>query len=154
MPHGADTGSANTSGSRDLERPQTGEASRATILVVDDSPIVLEVVRDILEERGFRVETTDAPLDCIELIGKLRPDVLVLDIAMPELDGLQLLSLVRSNRLHDCVVLLYSDRDRAELTATIRASGADGGAVKTADCGELVSVLESVLSTRRRMRMG
>ncbi|PRQ05869.1 Adenylate cyclase 2 [Enhygromyxa salina] len=118
---------------------------RGSVLIVDDSPIVLEIVREILEERGFEVETTDAPLECTELVEKIRPDVLVLDIGMPELDGPSLLSIIRRNHIHDCPVLLYSDCSRPELIQTIRASGADGGAVKNPGCTELLSVLESLL---------
>ncbi|MCA9685330.1 MAG: response regulator [Myxococcales bacterium] len=125
---------------------------RATILVVDDSPIALEVVADVLENRGFHVETTEQPLECRDLLTRLRPDLLVLDISMPALDGPSLLRLIHEDRGHDCPILLYSDRSRAELAATIRASGADGGAVKTPDCGELVSVIESVLTKHRRGR--
>ncbi|NVB39122.1 response regulator [Pseudenhygromyxa sp. WMMC2535] len=125
---------------------------QATILVVDDSPITLEVVSEVLGEQGYRVETIDEPLECREKIAELRPDVLVLDITMPALDGPSLLRLIHEDRRHDCPVLLFSDRSRSELTATIRACGADGGAVKTPDCGELVEVIGSVLASRRRAR--
>lgn len=120
-----------------------------TILIVDDSPIVLDVARDALEARGYRVETSDAPLECERLIERFSPDALVLDIEMPELDGISLLKLIRRKQPQGCVVLLFSDCPHAELSAVVRTSGADGGANKTPDCGELISVLESVLRARR-----
>ena len=120
-----------------------------TILVVDDSPIALDIVADALEERGYRVETTDAPLECTRLLAEVEPDVLVVDIEMPVLDGPSLLQLIRAKNIHDCVVLLFSDRSHAELAATIRACGADGGAKKTPDCEELVAVIETKLARRR-----
>jgi DNA-binding response OmpR family regulator len=125
-------------------------AGATKVLVVDDSPITLEVVYDVLAAYGFVVETTSEPCECTNLLVEFQPDVLVLDIAMPVLDGISLLRMIQRNRTHNCLVLLFSDRDRAELVATIRACGADGGAVKTPDCGELVSVLNSVLLSRSR----
>lgn len=122
-----------------------------TILVVDDSPIALDIVADALETKGYRVETTEDPLECSRMLAEVEPDVLVVDIEMPVLDGPELLKLIRQKNIHDCVVLLFSDRSHAELAATIRACGADGGAKKTPDCGELLSVIESKLARRRRV---
>jgi CheY-like chemotaxis protein len=124
--------------------------SRATVLVVDDSPIVLDIVREALEARGYRVETTDDPLECERMFSEVEPDVLVVDIEMPVLDGASLIRLIHRKRLHPCVALLFSDRSHAELTATIRACEADGGAKKTPDCGALISLIDSKLATRRR----
>ena len=121
----------------------------ATILVVDDSPLVLDIVASALEERGYKVETTEDPLDCERLLAELEPDVLVVDIEMPVLDGPSLVRLIQRKRLHRCIALLFSDRSHSELTATIRACQADGGAKKTPDCGELIAVIESRLASRR-----
>jgi DNA-binding response OmpR family regulator len=121
-----------------------------TVLIVDDSSIALDVARDALEASGYLVETSDAPLDCERLLERLHPDALILDIEMPQLDGVSLLKLIRQKHLHECVVLLFSDRSHAELSALVRASGADGGATKTPDCGELIAVLDSVLRARHR----
>jgi two-component system response regulator MprA len=123
---------------------------RATIVVVDDSPLVLDIVRDTLEERGYRVETTADPLDCERLITEVRPDVIVVDIEMPVLDGPSLVRLIQRKRMHHGIALLFSERSHAELAATIRACEADGGAKKTPDCGELLAVIESKLASRRR----
>jgi CheY-like chemotaxis protein len=124
--------------------------SQATVLVVDDSALVLEIVRDALEARGYRVETTSDPLECERMFAEVEPDVLVVDIEMPVLDGASLIRLIHRKRLHRCVALLFSDRSHAELTATIRACEADGGAKKTPDCGDLISLIDSKLSKRRK----
>lgn len=123
---------------------------RATILVVDDSPVVLDIVSGALEGRGYRVEATEDPLECERMISEIKPDVLVVDIEMPVLDGPSLVRLIQRRRLHRCIALLFSDRSHAELAATIRACQADGGAKKTPDCGELISVIESKLASSRR----
>jgi CheY-like chemotaxis protein len=124
--------------------------SQATVLVVDDSALVLDVVREALEARGYRVATTNDPLECERMFTEVEPDVLVVDIEMPVLDGASLIRLIQRKRLHRCVALLFSDRSHAELTATIRACEADGGAKKTPDCGDLISLIDSKLAKRRR----
>ena len=120
------------------------------ILVIDDSQICLELVSDALEDAGFAVETSAKPLGSSRLIVELRPDVVVIDIGMPALDGATLVQIIQRNHVHNCPVLLHTDRARAELTATIRASGADGGAIKSPDSAELIEVIQSVLSRWRR----
>lgn len=127
--------------------------SRATILVVDDSPLVLDIVRDALEEQGYGVVTTGSPLDCRRMLEEHQPDVLVVDISMPVLDGPTLLRLVRRKSAHNCFVLLFSDRAHAELVATIHACGADGGAKKTPDCRELISAIEGCLARSRPLHI-
>ena len=126
---------------------------RATILVVDDSELILDIVRDALEDRGYRVHTTSSPLDCKRMLEEHQPVVLVVDIEMPVLDGPALLGLVRRRRVHDCIVLLFSDRSHTQLSATIRACGADGGAKKTPDCDELIAAIEASLRTPQRQVM-
>ncbi|NVB38245.1 response regulator [Pseudenhygromyxa sp. WMMC2535] len=128
----------------------TEEQPTPLILVVDDSEIVLELVADSLEEAGFGVETCSQPLGVTSLVARLRPDVVVLDIGMPALGGSTLVEIIHRNRVHDCPMLLYTDRSRTELAATIRACGADGGALKSEDSSELVDVIRSVLASRRR----
>ena len=49
------------------------------------------------------------------MLQEVKPDVLVVDIEMPVLDGPELLKLIRQKNIHDCVVLLFSDRSHAEL---------------------------------------
>ncbi|KIG14216.1 hypothetical protein DB30_06965 [Enhygromyxa salina] len=112
---------------------------------------MLDIVRDALEQRGYRVATTHAPLDCKRMLDEFEPDVFVVDIEMPVLDGPELLRLVRRRSSHDCVVLLFSDRSQADLAATVAACGADGGAQKTPDCGELIAVIERTLAARNQI---
>lgn len=69
--------------------------SQQTILVVDDEPTIREVVRKYLEQEGFRVieaETGPAALDCLQ---RQPPDLIVLDIMLPGMDGLAITRVVR-----------------------------------------------------------
>ena len=57
------------------------------ILVVDDDPIVLKLVEEVLKLNGFDVVTAKDGLDCMVMVKKEKPDLIVLDIMMPEING-------------------------------------------------------------------
>jgi putative two-component system response regulator len=63
--------------------------SRARILIIDDEPTNLELLRRLLERAGFsRIQTTSDPRDAVNLYVDFRPDLILLDLHMPHLDGL------------------------------------------------------------------
>ncbi|NJP67409.1 response regulator [Streptomyces spiramenti] len=58
------------------------------VLVVDDSQVIRQLMRVILELDGFEVMTANDGVDCLENVRGLRPDLITLDVVMPRLDGL------------------------------------------------------------------
>ena len=118
------------------------------ILVIDDSEICLELVAEALELSGFEVQTSSRSLGTSKLIADMLPDVVVVDIGMPALDGATLVQIIQRNRVCDCAVLLHTDRELAELEATIKSSGAHGGALKSADSRGLIREIRRVLAQR------
>jgi DNA-binding NtrC family response regulator len=76
----------------------TGDKGSApTVLVVDDDPWILELVKDMLSNEPCRVVTTSEPVKALPLMEWERADVLVADIAMPDVDGVDLI--VRARKL-------------------------------------------------------
>ena len=69
----------------------------ATILIVDDDPILLDAVRSLLEPWGIEVVTLDKPLHFWEVLRSSHPDLVILDIQMPEIDGIELCQTLRSD---------------------------------------------------------
>lgn len=69
----------------------------ATILVLDDEPDSLEVVRVILSDMGANIVTAKTPQEALQLLETSRPDLLISDLAMPGLDGFELIRRVRAN---------------------------------------------------------
>jgi len=61
------------------------------VLVVDDDPVSLHLVQDLLEDTGFRVRTTTSPAEALRAIEEEPPDLLLADLRMPEMSGLDLL---------------------------------------------------------------
>ena len=70
----------------------------ATIMMVDDEPITMEVIQTFLEEAGYRkFILVDQSVQALETLDKKRPDILLLDIVMPEVSGFEILAAVCSN---------------------------------------------------------
>lgn len=87
----------------------------AKILVVDDEPDVVELVRTILEAEGHAVVTTTEGKRALGLMLTDPPDLVVLDLMMPELDGFQILKLIRMDpRTSEVPVLILSARSQAQ----------------------------------------
>ncbi|HEY7164268.1 MAG TPA: response regulator, partial [Candidatus Binatia bacterium] len=63
----------------------------ATILVVDDDPDIREVIEDRLESLGYAVTTASDGVDCLGILSKQTPDLILLDIEMPKMNGLDAL---------------------------------------------------------------
>ena len=68
-----------------------------TILVVDDEPKILQLAKDYLVDNGFKVLTSGDGVQAMAIARQEKPDLIVLDIALPKVDGWQILESVRSN---------------------------------------------------------
>jgi CheY-like chemotaxis protein len=67
-------------------------------LVVDDSMLIRYTVCRFLEERGFAVESATNGLEALQILERLRPDLIVTDMQMPKMSGAELITAVRKNR--------------------------------------------------------
>jgi CheY-like chemotaxis protein len=70
----------------------------AVALVVDDSMLIRYTVCRFLEERGFAVESATNGLEALQILERLRPDLIVTDMQMPKMSGAELITAVRKNR--------------------------------------------------------
>ena len=121
------------------------ETSRGLILVVDDEPTIAEVVARYLARAGYETRTaTDGP-SAVAAAAVRRPDLVVLDIMLPGLDGLEVM-----RRLHDDseervpVILLTAKGEESDRVVGLR-QGADDYVVKPFSPRELVARVEAVL---------
>jgi DNA-binding NarL/FixJ family response regulator len=116
------------------------------ILVADDHPLMLAAVRRLLEESAdFEiVGEVSVGSHVLPAVNETRPDVVLLDVRMPELDGITCLQRLRKQDPDVAVVILSSYNDAAQIEAA-RAAGARGYVVKTVEPVDLPSVLRSAL---------
>ncbi|HEY3188565.1 MAG TPA: response regulator transcription factor, partial [Solirubrobacteraceae bacterium] len=124
-------------------------APRAMVLVVDDEPTIAEVVSRYLERAGFATAATGDGLDALRLAAEKRPDLIVLDVMLPGLDGLEVLRRLRERALPGAgVILLTAKGEEVDRVVGLR-SGADDYMVKPFSPAELVARVDAVL---RRVR--
>jgi len=76
------------------------------ILVIDDEPAILETLKDSLEDENFRVETLSDGNKALDVIGKLVPDIVLLDIFMPNCNGIELLAKIKKEYPQQKVIMI------------------------------------------------
>src|SRR5207249_2343778 len=96
-------------------RPAPSIASMKTVLVVDDEPKIVQLARDYLEHAGFGVVTAGDGRSALAAIRTRRPDLVVLDLALPELDGLDVTRAIRSDSNLPIVMLTARDDELDKL---------------------------------------
>lgn len=105
---------------------------RKKIMVVDDSQVVLAVTRFVLESAGYEVVTHPRPSGSITLILQEAPDLLLVDVNMPGLNGDSLVKMLASTQANnETVVLLHSSLSDEVLAQKVKASHAHGYIRKT-----------------------
>ena len=95
----------------------TAQSIPKTALVVDDSMLIRHSVCRFLEERGFVVESATNGVEALELLGNFVPDVIITDLSMPRMDGVELVSRIRQLDLFSKtpIVVLAARRSASEM---------------------------------------
>jgi len=115
---------------------------RQCVLVVDDHPKVLRFIEIDLKLRGFEVICTTSSQEAIELVQSTKPDIMLLDIIMPEMDGFQVLEKLRTFTQLPIIAFSASpgNHDRAINV------GANDFVTKPFDPDEMARRIETILS--------
>lgn len=79
---------------------------QAYILIVDDDPDILEGILTILDSQSYRLGTARDGIQCMELVRQEKPDLLILDLLMPRMDGWGVIREMRSEPLYASVPIL------------------------------------------------
>ena len=122
---------------------------KAKIVIVDDSVIALEYTRQVLQEAGYVVVASDLSVGFSALMMREQPDLALVDLRMPAIQGDKLVQIIRGNRRNECPIVLYSDRPEAELIERAELCGADGYICKTGDGQQLIQRVEQFLAGRK-----
>jgi PleD family two-component response regulator len=116
------------------------------VLVIDDDPIILEVVRERLESAGYAVSVREHALGTVQYVREEHPDVLLLDVMMPALNGERLATLLKgSARTKDAGIILYSSKSEAELAPMIQETGALGAISKSESAEEFTRRFDALV---------
>jgi CheY-like chemotaxis protein len=121
------------------------------ILVVDDNDINLELVRDLLEDQGYRVRVAVDANDAIAVLHDFRPRLILMDIQLPGMDGLTLTRMLKANpSMRDIRIVGLTGYAMAGDEERILAAGCDGYLSKPIDTRRLPGVISSMLSPQPR----
>ncbi len=123
--------------------PVNAGESRGSVLVVDDEPTIGEVVSRYLERAGYETRVACDGREALQLVGDRRPDLVVLDLMLPGMDGLEVMRRLRE-RDGVSVILLTAKGEASDRVIGLRL-GADDYVVKPFSPAELVARVDAVL---------
>ena len=123
------------------------------VLLVDDDQTALQAAKIQLEQVGLEVHTCDAPLEALSVARAIRPDVIILDIVMPDVSGTELAAILREDREFDAtpIVFLTSQTHQDEKTLSV-ALGGDDYILKPFDADYLTATVRARAKRSRRLR--
>ncbi len=123
------------------------------VLAVDDNPLVLDTVRALLEEQGMTVDTLVDPRRFWNVLEEKRPDLMVLDVDMPDVSGVELCLVVRGDpKWVHLPILFLTAHDSPEAIQRVFAAGADDYVAKPIVGPELIARISGRLERVRLYR--
>jgi two-component system, OmpR family, KDP operon response regulator KdpE len=122
-------------------------APRVPLLVVDDEPPIRRLLRTALAAQGYRILEAGTGQDALDLVAREAPEVMLLDLGLPDLDGLEVIRRVRASGANVAVVVLSSRGDERGKVEALDL-GADDYVTKPFGMAELVARVRTALRHR------
>jgi len=116
------------------------------ILIVDDEPAIRRFLKVSLETEGFQIVAVENAAQALGAVGQVKPDLMILDLGLPDLDGLEVIRQVRSNSPLPIVVLSVRSDEPGKVAAL--DAGADDYMVKPFGVEELLARVRTALRHR------
>ena len=134
-----------------LVRFKAEPGNQDRILVVDDDPDVLNVNLAVLQEAGFSATGAATAEECLAAVDREQPDLVLLDINLPDVSGLELCRRLKTNAETSgiAIVHLSGDRVSSEEQAAGLETGADGYIARPISNNELIARVKSILRLKR-----
>ncbi len=128
------------------------ETEKATILVADDDPKVRELLRIFLDKAGYRVILAGNGTEAISMAGEKMPDVILVDVMMPQMDGFEVCRQLRNDtRIGHVPILMLTSRSALGDKLSGFESGADDYVTKPFDLDELLARIRALLRRAREI---
>lgn len=128
-------------------------AVASTLMIVDDDPNLIQLLRDYLEFRGYQVLGAANGREALELLPDTPPDLIICDVMMPEMDGYSFVQTLRQHEACSWVpVIFLSAKDQSQDRIRGLSLGGDVYMVKPFEPEELVAQVESSLAASQRLR--
>ena len=125
----------------------------AKILIVDDEPFNVDYLEQELESHGFVTETAGDGLEALERVAAAPPDLILLDVMMPRVDGWEMLRMVQERHGVGAIpVLMFSGKVDAASASEASSLGAQGFIGKPFDPQQLIESTKQLLPTQATPR--
>ncbi|MCL5256531.1 MAG: response regulator transcription factor [Chloroflexi bacterium] len=128
------------------------QQTKAFILVVDDEPAILRALRTILSRQGYQVETAETGRQALDLHERRHPDLVLLDLGLPDMDGMEVVKAVRAWSSTPIVILSVRGEELDKVEAL--DLGADDYLVKPFGVDELLARIRAGLRHAVKPRSG
>ncbi len=122
---------------------QTMPGSEGIILVIDDSIVIRKMVELALENEDYQIETAVTGKDGLKLLDQLQPDLVILDLMLPDINGIDLLKTIKASK--GIPVIMLSGKDSPQMIEKARAEGADAFLPKPFRDEELVQTIKNLI---------
>ena len=123
--------------------------SKRNIMVVDDEPDIRNLVQEILEDEGFEVAVAEDAVRARKLIGTFQPDLILLDIMLPEASGLDLCQMLKNDpRYARIPIVIISAKTQLEDVDRGLQAGAVSYLLKPVAKEELVTTVKSAIASQ------
>ena len=120
--------------------------SQGKILVIDDEPQITEIIEAFLSNAGYEVHVSNVAVEGLRLAKKLHPDVILLDIMMPDVDGYSLCNDLKGDKATSNIpVVFLTGKDRNDDQGRSFQSGGDMFIKKPFSCERLLEILNIIL---------
>ncbi len=113
------------------------------IILVDDDPSIVELFHDILEGRGYQVKTFQRGWEALQAVSRERPDLMILDIMMPRVNGYEVCQILKENpKTENIPVIFLTALSHQEALRLAADGGADDFLVKPCTPDRLIRHVE------------
>lgn len=127
--------------------PVSLETKTYKIACIDDSPLILDEMHKFLAQDEYEITKINDPIKASSLLFRLKPDLILMDITMPEVNGYKLCNLLRSSvALRETPIIMVTGRTGLIDKARAKMNGANDYLVKPFTRGSLLSIVEKYLS--------
>ena len=118
-----------------------------SVLVVDDEPLTQDLLRLMLEPAGFRVTGADDGLEALRKVKENQPDIMILDVMMPDMDGIAVCKTLRQNaETANMPIIMFSGKTHLNAIEEGLQAGANRYLAKPMSRTDLIQNLREVLT--------
>ena len=125
-----------------------------TILVVDDEKAICELIKDLLESEGFKIFTANNGEDGLKLLQSMIPDLIILDMNMPKMSGIEFYSKIAKPEDGTSVIPVLVLTGRGNMKSMFEGLGVSGFISKPFNASELIETVKKIIDTKTNPQAG